>query len=645
MQSDSVFKRNIHLNLLFRITFLLILYTFLRFIFYFYNTSYFSDLSFYELLIIFFNGIRFDIVAVIILNIPFIVLFSVPFKFRYKSLYQKIGAFFYVIPNAIGFLGNCIDFEFFKFTARRMTSEIFNIIGIGDDFIVLLPQFLKDFWYILIIWIVFVLILILFYNKTKVVPETRKRDKNLKYYIIETLLFFIFIFIGVIGVRGGFQLKPISIINAGKFTNSKNIALVLNTPFSIIKTINKTELEDYKFYKTDKELEEIYSPIHIPKKNGNFNNMNVVIIILESFSKEYIGSENKNLEKGYKGYTPYLDSLINESLNFKNAFANGKRSIDAIPAVTSSIPGLMNNPYISSIYAGDNIYSIPKLLKEKGYQTFFFHGGTNGTMGFDSYAKMAGFDKYFGRSEYNNENDFDGKWGIYDEEFLQFSAKTLNKTAQPFFAEIFTLSSHHPYSVPEKYKNKFSEGTLPIHKSIEYADYALSQFFKTAQTMRWYNNTLFIITADHTSEASHPYYQNNLGIFSIPLLFYKPDSSLKKVSFSTTQQIDIMPSIMDFLNYDKPYIAFGNSVFDSTSEHFAINYINNTYQLIENGYAIQFDGKQIISLYNVTNDSLLNHNLINSDIVIANFLNKKIKAIIQSYNSRLIDNKMIIKNY
>ena len=645
MQSNNVFKRNIHFNLLLRLSFLLLLYSLLRFLFYLFNASYFSDLSYTELLIIFLNGVRFDIVALIVLNIPFIILFIIPFKFRSNSKYQKLAAFFFVIPNAIGFIGNCIDFEFFKFEARRMTGEIFNIIGIGDDFVTLLLQYLTDFWYILLIWLALVAILIIFYNKTKIISDNNKSLKKHRDYIIESLMFILYLVIGTIGVRGGFQLKPISIINAGQFTNSKNIALVLNTPFCIIKTINKTELEEYKFYKTEVELNKIYSPIHNPKLKGDFKKINIVVIILESFSKEYIGSVNSNLEpNGYKGYTPFLDSLIKQSLYFNNAFANGKRSIDAIPAVTSTIPSLMNNPYISSIYAGDNIYSIPKLLKEKGYQSFFFHGGTNGTMGFDAYAKMAGFDKYIGRQEYNNEKDFDGKWGIYDEEFLQYFANNLNKTKEPFFAEIFTLSSHHPYPVPEKYKNKFKEGTLPIHRSIEYADYALAQFFKTAQKMPWFSNTLFVITADHTSEASHLYYQNNLGIFSIPILFYKPDSILHNFSNTVTQQIDIMPSIMDFINYDKSYLSFGNSVFDSTTSHFAINYINNTYQLIENGYALQFDGKQSLSLYNINKDSLLQQNLINSDPLIKYTLDKKIKAIIQSYNNRLINNRMIIKN-
>ncbi len=645
MQNNSVFKRNIHLNLLLRLAFLLVLYSILRFLFYIFNASYFSDLSFSELILIFLNGVRFDLVAIIVFNIPFITLLSIPFSFRYNRIYQRIAGFFYVIPNAFAFLGNCVDFEFFKFTSRRMTSEIFNIIGIGDDFTVLLKQYITDFKYVVIIWILLIFLLIFFYNFTKVVSDKKVKENKFKYYSIETSLFFTYLFICIIGIRGGFQLKPISIISAGRFTDSKNIALVLNTPFSIIKTINKTELEDYKFYKTETELEKIYSPIHLPKDKGAFKNTNIVIIILESFSKEYIGSINKNLEDGkYKGYTPFLDSLLKEGVYFNTAFANGKRSIDAIPAVTSSIPNLMNNPYISSIYAGDAIYSIPNLLKEKGYQSYFFHGGTNGTMGFDSYAKMAGFDQYYGRKEYNNERDFDGKWGIYDEEYLQYFANKLNESTQPFFAEIFTLSSHHPYSVPEKYNNKFREGALPIHRSIEYTDYALSQFFKTAQKMPWFKNTLFILTADHTSEAYYPFYQNNLGIFSIPILYYKPDTLIKEVINTTTQQIDIMPSVLDYLNYDKPYIAFGKSVFDTTAEHFAINFINNTYQLIENGYALQFDGTKAISLFDIKQDSLLNNNLLGSNLAIENYLTKKIKAVIQSHNSRLINNKMIIKS-
>lgn len=325
-------------------------------------------------------------------------------------------------------------------------------------------------------------------------------------------------------------------------------------------------------------------------------------------------------------------------------YANGKRSIEGIPAILASLPTLMNFDYITSIYSGNKINSISGLLKEKGYSSAFYHGGTNGTMSFDAFVKIAGFEKYYGRTEYNNENDFDGKWGIFDEEFFQFAAENINQTQQPFFATIFSLSSHHPYSIPEKYKNKFCKGNLEIHESIMYADYALKQFFKTASAMPWFKNTLFVFTADHTSETYYPQYQTNAGNYAIPIIFYKPGSNLTGIQTDIAQQTDIMPTILNYLNFEKNFIAFGTNLLDTTSYHFSISYLNGIYQLIKDNYVLQFDGNKSTALYNLKTDSLLHDNLINSEETIKTELENFTKAIIQQYNSRLINNELIIQN-
>ena len=122
-----------------------------------------------------------------------------------------------------------------------------------------------------------------------------------------------------------------------------------------------------------------YETIKNTNHNEIFKHKNVVIIILESFSKEYVGYYNNG-----KGYTPFLDSLINYSLVMERAYANGIKSIEALPSIVSSIPTLMNNPFITSIYATNKYYSLPLLLKREGYSTSFFHGGNRGTMGFYS---------------------------------------------------------------------------------------------------------------------------------------------------------------------------------------------------------------------------------------------------------------------
>ena len=112
-------------------------------------------------------------------------------------------------------------------------------------------------------------------------------------------------------------------------------------------------------------------------------------------------------------------------------------------------------------------------------------------MGFDNFAYAAGIDEYYGMNEYVKNKDFDGNWGIFDEEFLQFYATKLNSFKEPFVSSVFTLSSHHPYTIPEKYKGKFRKGPLKILEAVSYSDFSLRQFFKTASKMSWYENKTY----------------------------------------------------------------------------------------------------------------------------------------------------------
>jgi len=650
MQNKPWYKGNICSVTFLRLMVILVLFTVSRILFYVFNTSYFSDLAFTEFLKIIFYGIRFDISAILIVNLPFIFFNIIPFKFRYNKIYQIINNWIFYILNSIALASNYIDVIYFRFILKRSTGDIFAFISNEENEIVsLIPQFIKDFWYVFLIWIFSIFLIVFLVNKFK--PKLRKiKISNPAYYISRTMIFIIIAFFTVIGIRGGFQLKPIRIITAGQYTNSKNIPIILNTPFAIIKTINQHGLEPVNYFSNNDELNKIFNPVFKNKiirtdtSASTFKDFNLVIFIMESYTTEHIGALNPFLENGnYKGYTPFLDSLINKSLVFKS-YANGKRSIEGIPAILASLPTLMNFDYITSIYSGNKINSIAGLLKEKGYSSAFYHGGTNGTMSFDAFVKIAGFEKYYGRTEYNNENDYDGKWGIFDEEFFQFAAENINHTQQPFFATIFSLSSHHPYSIPEKYKNKFRKGNLEIHKSIMYADYSLKQFFKTASAMPWFENTLFVITADHTSETYYPQYQTNAGNYAIPIIFYKSGSNLTGIQTYVAQQTDIMPTILNYLNFDKNFIAFGTNLLDTTSYHFSISYLNGIYQLIKDNYVLQFDGNKSTALYNLKTDSLLHYNLISSEDTIKTELENFIKAIIQQYNSRLINNELIILN-
>jgi phosphoglycerol transferase MdoB-like AlkP superfamily enzyme len=620
-----------HLILLLkRLLILFAVYSLCRLLFYLFNFSYFSGLSLLSVIHVFIVGLKFDASAIILSNSLYLLLFLLPVS---HFAYQKVLHWLFYIVNSFAIALNCLDLAYFRFTLKRSMADIFSFFRMGDDLEQLFPVFLKQYWYIFIIAILTSFLMIRMYNRTiSTKPELTFYTKDyLKYSIAAFLCFGIFILVS----RGGTDLKPINIITAAKYVEPHYMPLVLNTPFTVLKSLEQKGTEPLN-YLPEKEALKIYSPIH-PAYKGDFKKQNVVIIILESFSFEYIGSLTNS-----RGHTPFLDSLIAKSFVCSNAYANAKRSIEALPAILAGLPNLMEEPYITSAYGSNQLSAMATALKQKGYKTSFYHGATNGTMSFDSFTSLAGFDNYYGRKEYNNDKDFDGNWGIWDEPYLQYFSNELGKTKEPFLSAVFTLSSHHPFNLPEKYKNAFPEGDLEIHRTIGYTDMALRKFFDSAKKQKWFNNTLFVITADHTGLSKDPFYSANIGIFKIPVLFYSPELPVKK-SASIFQQSDIMPSVLDFLNYPDNNFSFGTSAFDSTANHCAVTNNNNIYQLLNDSLLLQFNGEKSIGLYKYKSDSLLKNNLEQKLPEVKKKMEIYLKAYLQAFNHHLINNKMGMK--
>ena len=630
---------SIYGNLAIRLLLVLGLMSLSRILFLLLNWSFFSPIDLKSFFLVLLYGIRFDISAILLLNVPVILMNTIPFRFRYSRNYQRVAnAIFYVI-NTIALMVNFIDTVYYPFTLKRMTADIFHYVEGINGFSLLLPQFLKDFWYMIMIWVIFVVVMIWGCRKFRQVKAVKPK-KPWVYYLVQSLLFVLTLALVIIGIRGGIQLRPIGLVTAGKYTAAKYVPAVLNTPFSIIRTMSHPGLEMQDDFSSRSALEKIFSPRHRGEK-GYLKPYNVLILILESFSMEHIGSMNPQLEDGkYRGFTPFFDSLVRQGL-FVRGFANEKTSIMGVPAILSGIPSLMNDAFIQSSYASNQYSGIAGLLAEKGYHTAFFHGGNNGTMGLDQYTHYIGFEEYYGREEYHDDRDFDGKWGIWDEPFLQFTARKLDQMKKPFMAAVFTLSSHHPYKVPGKYRHLFPPGNIPIQKSIQYTDYALKQFFKTISKTSWYSQTLIVLTADHASEAHYPYYHTNAGQYAIPMLFLLPGGPKDSVATVIAQQTDIVPSVLDWLNYDQDFISFGTSLFDTLAPRFSVHYNSGIYSLIKDGFLLDNDGNESIALFDLTTDPLQNTNLIGKRNEQTDALETFIKAYIQQYNNRLIENRLM----
>jgi len=644
---NKLYIRNLFM-LSIKIVAVLILYQFCRLLFFFYNLEYFSNINLIDYLRIIKVSIRFDISAVLYVNSLVIFLSLIPSNLLIKRWYKNLIYYLFIYCNLLGIIVNIIDIFYYQFSKSRLTISFMSEFSNETSIYRKLLEFCKDYWITIPLLIIVFYILRIVASKTKgKLKKIQFKKKNIFSSILISMLCFTLV---VFGFRGTFIIlnRPITISNAGKYANNPNeISLIINTPFSLIRTYDLQDLKRKNYFQ-DSDLEEYTSLVKLYKRKGIIKK-NVIVIILESMATEYYGFYNKNI-LDYSGYTPFLDSLINHSYTSYNSFGNGTKSIDAIPSILASIPATKFHFSLSK-YAANNIDGIGRILNGEGYQTSFFHGAPNGSMGFESMNKILGIKNYFGMNEYDNNSDWDGTWGIWDNQFFSYFADELNNMKEPFFSSIFSCSSHHPYKIPKEFNNRFKKGKHPMHECVQYTDHSLKQFFNKIKHEKWFKNTLFVITADHTNisgrqDVFKKKYRSSVGIFRVPIIFYDPSNlNLNQKSEKIIQHIDIMPSILSYLDYNKPFISLGNDIFNNDNG-FAINY-NNGYQMIIDERLVIYSEieEEITKIFNYTNDLSLKHNIIDdiNNVKITQYKNK-MQSFIQTYNNRMIDNKFSFEN-
>ncbi len=615
------------------------LYTLCRLAFYLFNAGWYGDRTFGQLLHIFIGGLRFDGTAIMYTNVLYILMFLLPFKFRYNKGYQTVGKYIYFIVNGIALAANCSDIVYCRFTMRRTTFDVFEEFAGNSNIGNVFGHAFVDYWPVLLFFIGLIVLMVLFYGPYVDRSSVRVRMPR-AYYSVGSAIFLFGVLIVILGMRSSVKshVRPLALNDAGAYAiTAVDMPLIQNTPFAVITTVQKKGMTTLVFFENREELESIYTPVHRPTPNGAFTGENVVFIILEGFSSEVIGSLNPHLDNGqYKGYTPFLDSLIRNGRSFLHGYANGRKSIDAMPAAFLGIPGIPGQ-FTLSKYVSNAVNSVPDMLRRKGYETAFFCGHPNGTQGYTSFCNLIGFHRYYGMSEYGNNADYDGTWGIWDDKFLPFTAKTINQFSQPFFATVFTVSSHHPFKLPEQYEKIIPPEDFRPHRSIRYTDRALRKFFETISEEPWYRNTLFVVMADHSVAD----YRNPVDAFAIPIVFFRPDGSLKSLENRAAQQTDIMPTLLSYLNYDRPYVSFGFDL-NGDKDHFTVNYLNGIYHIFRGDYLLTFDGAKTAGLYNLKEDVLMEKNLVGTLPDVQAESELKLKAFLQQYTARMVENRLTV---
>ena len=595
---------------------------------------------------IFQGGLLFDTSAILYTNALYVVMMLFPLHWKENKIYHKVCQWLFVVVNSITFAINLADSVYFRYTMRRTTTTVFEEFSNEGNLGSIIGTEFLNHWYLVLLFALVVFLLWRCYVEPSINSHSLKWWRYDVACLLSLLLFAPFC---VAGMRGGFTtaVRPITISNANQYASRPvDAALALNTPFALIRSIGKNVFVVPHYFSDEKALASMYTPIHTPNDSAAVVKKNVVVLIVESFGREYIGALNKDLEGGkYKGYTPYVDALIGKSTTFQYSFCNGRKSIDGMPSVLSSIP-MFVEPFILTPSSMNDYTGLAGILEQEGYETAFFHGAQNGSMGFQAFAQKTGFKHYFGRTEYEaakGTDDFDGTWAIWDEPFLQYYAEEMGKMKQPFMTAVFTASSHHPFVIPEQYKQQFPEGKLEIQKCIRYTDMAIGKFFETVSKQPWFENTIFVLTSDHTNMSDHDYYQTDLGGFCSPIIIYEPSHPEGQVIDKIAQHIDILPTVLGMLGYQKPYFGFGIDLLNTPSEDtWAVNYLSGIYQYVRNGYVLQFDGQKTKGIYSLS-DSLMQQNLIHQPSVVSHQsqMERELKAIIQQYMERMTQNRLM----
>ena len=612
-----------------------------RVVFYVYNCDIIGPVAWSEVWNLTRGAFVFDSATVGYVFSPFILFSLLPFRFRERRWYGRMLLWVFMLTAMLTVAVNLADAVYFHYTQIRLTAADMIFAG-NDNTVLLIWQFVVENWYLTLLWLAFIPALLFAYRHTgrPVTPIANRWA----YLGVNSALLIVAITCCVAMIRGGGlsrDIRPITLTNAMSYTDSPAKAnMILSNPFCVIRTLGSQGIRYTKYF-TDEELARIYTPYHYPAADSLRTDMcgrNVVIFVLESFSAEHSALLSPALYPDGRGYTPFLDSLMGDSYYFTRAYANGRKSIEALPAVLASMPSFKKPFPLLPQGLGEGM-QLPKILAGEGYETMFFCGSPRGSMGFDAYARQAGIQTIYDKDTFDRRRpgnkDYDSFWGVWDEPFVDYAGEVLGESAQPFFAALFTISSHHPFRVPQEYETVLPEGKTAIHKPVAYTDMALRRFFEKYGDEKWFRNTVFVFCADHVSSEKYaPETLTPTGKQHIISFIHTPDGSLHGRDDRVFSQADIMPTVLGLLGYGEPYFAFGRDVFREDGRiPMAVSY-DSGFQMFTDSLSVFFDEREVTGVY-AASDTMQQRNMADPSDPGQQRLRELLEAVIQQYYSHL----------
>lgn len=368
-------------------------------------------------------------------------------------------------------------------------------------------------------------------------------------------------------VRGGFYTIPVQLSDA-YYSNYNVLNLAsLNSPFNLASScIENAKAGDPYTFLSPEEARRIFSSLNNSARIDSTHYVlttkrpNIVLVVLEGWSADMLESFN-----GITGHNiaPNLDSIAREGLRFTDCYASGSLSDQGMAAVFSAFPA---QPLTSIITQPNKYVKLPcinKKLKAEGYHTSFMFGGQLSYGNIRSYMYFNEFDRIIEGENFPEEIP-QGKLGAHDEFLFARQLQELKKEQEPFFAAMFTLSSHGPYDFPSNTDLNFGDKEEDYVNSVHYADSCIGDFIRRAKSEPWYSNTLFVFVSDHSHNSPKNYAFNSPEYRRIPLIFYGDviDSLVKgNNNEQTVSQTDLAATLLGQMNIDYSDFKYSQNIF------------------------------------------------------------------------------------
>lgn len=612
----------------------LLVYFLSRVFFGLYHHQNFSPLSFKSLGLIYGWGLKMDVTIIFISNFFFIAGYFFIFLLHPKKWIQYTLVLFFLIPNSLCIALNLFDTGYFNFTAKRSSIDLLYVF---TDSLQSMGSIFNHYWALFICYLFLVYLLAkwiwIFFKRP--LPPYKLNLKGLPFNIL--LLVLVYICFRVDDKKMITSTSPLIDIE------SKNLALAQNSPFTFLYSFYRRQQQlSVKNFMPAAQAAELYPVIQKISPDSPVNKKNVVIIILESFAKDYLKEHSNG-----RASTPFIDSLLLKSTYFNNAYSQERSSNKGIVSILGSLPPVTDEPFYHSIYAGAYKQGIGHIFKKNGYSTNFFYGTEYDHFGFKKWMNAIGVEHYFCRDDFDDPAFYDGSLGLYDDPWLQFMAGKLNKLDTPFLSIVFTISTHWPYKVPPDFlKRKDIEGEGLAQKSASYADYALGNFFNAIKHQAWFKNSIFIFCADHWFSPNKDIVDDITRGYEIPIFVYEPSKSIGASINTLASQLDILPTIYSMTGLKQNFTSFGKNLFDTGGKRFAMNYLyqSGLFQIFDNEYILGFDinTDEAKYLFNYKTDSLRKDNLLLNKLYGSKRkeLEIQIQAMLQQFNNSVLQNKL-----